>query len=1076
MPLCPKCSKPLQCSCASAPRTVGAAAESCPAKKPGAIWVHVSDDRGADIKDVEARNDGSPKPSGVDGLAVYDPIPAGKHTVELGPLSTEIQKLFEIQAATTRREVQVNDGEITYVPYTLARKPALKVKVIEKGGAKLFGGATIKVTGKEEATKTTEAATGLADAGRLPAGDYKITASLAEDDQKTHATALDFAGTQVPVTLSAGQEAEVVIEAEPLNLVTPKIEMEYKVVLLDRGLSAHQQAGETKLLADATYIQVSATQTNKSHPFTKTGKLEFTAVNGGGVDVFIDAACTKPLDKPLTAAQLVGDAPTRLWLRGKTKGKFKVKLTLEDPADRFIKLEKNPAEEEMGVVELQMKVHWYVKADIDALGPIDPDVEPPGNYHTALANLALPPQQPLTDQQKVAIGRVLHTQSPTGNHHDRAKVVITKLDPDQWPEGCGNYKITLNKASASGGVALFHAAQPSVEQTDIGLLASYVTNNDVEFQVEGRDACKRLRDIVLDVGIDRAAGGLAKEPKRRGDWAHFTTVKIEEVKLDYVQEAKADNAWDEQQKRYYININQKSDPDGRRIMLSARLSEKIEGIPIHFMLAPDKGNMKVGGWGIDFPPDGRHFTVNADGSITNGQAIKWKDVPVALKHKDRPDRTRLLHEGGDTDKDGTVRKEVMLSRFGGDKFHPAAYILQDPHLAKYVHDHPALGTRKPIFAKVTPVQVWRKVYYQATEPQANELPSSDGFQVTNRKVFLEPELTETRKMQASDFKIDPFRPAWQFKTTPDTTPRLCIGDHNVEDAMKLFVEATKASSPKLHILVCDEQFDAAGKETDEVQVAFMSASGQDVAMSLNGEATGFAICDPPLEGGSLIVSARWQLDSIDKAFFTRKTSQTIRHTGTLEPGNVQILAGRSSVNVVHVTPPTKCGGAAGGCACNGKPTDLAIDAKHIVFVFLKVRAATGPWGGWAPDNTPAIVAKRAGPAEKDNIVQDTLGHELGHKFGQTRHARIPGWPDHPRYYQQRGGSGTHCSEGAVFTADPTAPPLDPTAPDELDAKGKGAGKWSNGPCVLYHSATHYKREWCKHCALDFIYSDLSKFT
>ena len=233
-----------------------------------------------------------------------------------------------------------------------------------------------------------------------------------------------------------------------------------------------------------------------------------------------------------------------------------------------------------------------------------------------------------------------------------------------------------------------------------------------------------------------------------------------------------------------------------------------------------------------------------------------------------------------------------------------------------------------------------------------------------------------------------------------------------------------------------------------------------------------------LQGGALIAagSGRWQLESVDTAFFTRKVTQTIRHSGTLKPANVTLVATRASTNLVRVTPPAQCDGAAGGCPCGGKPTALTIDNKHLLFAWVKVQAATGPWGGWAPDGHPTIVAQREGTTEADNVSQDTLGHEMGHKFGQTRHAQIADWPDHPLYYQQRGGSGTHCSFAAAFTADATAPPLVPSTANELDATGKGAGEWGGGSCQLFHSATNYKREWCKHCALDYIQSDLSTFS
>lgn len=1081
MPLCAKCSKPFQCTCsAPAQKLLAAVTKDCPEPpKPGAIWVHVTDDRGSDVAAVIASHDGTAKSTTTaDGLAVFDPVAAGPHTVDLDPLSVDVLKLYENPTGSSVRPVPVSEGEISYVAYTVARKPALKVKVVEKGGAKLFGAATVTLTGKQGEVKPTGDTTGVADIGRVLAGDYKLVAKLKEDDEKTHATSIDFATADMPFTLTAGMEKEVVVEAEPLNLVKPLIQMEYKVVLLDRKLSDHQGPSEVKLLPDATYIEVSATQTNQAHPYAKTGTLEFTAVSGGAVEAFLDAECTKPLNTPLDAKALLGTTPTKVWLRGTAKGKFKVKLKLEDPADRFVKLDADAGEQEMGVVELQMKVHWHVKSDIESLPDVDPDVEPPSSYNTQLATLLpLPEQKALTDVQKVAEGRVLHAQSPTGEHHDRAKLVITGLVADQWPAGCDAYKITLNKSAKTGDVAVFDARTAGAEQNAYSVAVATLKTGDVSLWVEGKTACKALREVSLDLGLDRGVEGLAKTAKRNADWARFTTVKIEEVKLEYVQEANADKAWDETQKRYYININEKADPDGRKIKISARLSEKILGIPIHFMLAPDRNNLKVANWLFDFPPAGRHFNVSATGVVTTVQQIKWKDVPAALKHKDRPDRKKLLHLGAATDKEGFVQQELQLSRFGGDKFHPAAYLEQDPHLAAFVDGDPTLGNRLPVFAKVRPVQVWRKMYYESIEPPGNGLPASDGIQVTQRRVFLEPELTTTRKLRPEDYKINPSRPAWQFRANAGVDLRCCIGDHNLDDVIKRIIPVTKATHPKLHAFVCDEQFDAAGVVTATKSVAFVNATAQDVTMQVNGSSTGFAIFDPPLQGGALATTATWTMHSVDTAFFSRAVTTNLRHSGTLPAVNLALVSTRASVNMIRVTPPTMCGGAAGGCPCGGSPTSFGIDATHLVAVDIAVQAATGPWGGWAPnDPTPTVVLKRQGTTEADNIVQDTFGHELGHKFGQTRHARLAGLPDHPLYYQRRGGSGTHCSSGTGFTPNNSAPALNPSAPNQLDARGRGAGTYTNGQCVLWHSASSWKREWCAHCALDFSHSDLSNFT
>ena len=238
----------------------------------------------------------------------------------------------------------------------------------------------------------------------------------------------------------------------PINTVTPHVEPEYKVVLLDRKLSKHQ-TGEPKkrhIRPDPTYVLVWVTQTNKgARPWKNKGKLEFRPANA---EVFLDEKCKKKLTKDLTYRQLTGGTKKKLWFRGVTAGKFKVKLTLEDPRDAKIKLEDNPVEHELGVVEVESLLHQHDPAALAAL-KVNPDEEPLSTYHTNLKNKALPDQKELSDEDKVKKGRLLHEQS--GGHFGRAKLIIKKLEASQWPADTDSYEVVLDEDNASGGLAVF---------------------------------------------------------------------------------------------------------------------------------------------------------------------------------------------------------------------------------------------------------------------------------------------------------------------------------------------------------------------------------------------------------------------------------------------------------------------------------------------------------------------------------------------------------------------------------------------------------------------------------------------
>ena len=98
------------------------------------------------------------------------------------------------------------------------------------------------------------------------------------------------------------------VEAKLANVVEPKVELEYKIVLFDRKLSGKQKSGETKILPSPTYIEASVTQTKPEIPYDKTGKLTFTPSN---VDAFTDEACTKSFNRDLTAAELIARSRRR---------------------------------------------------------------------------------------------------------------------------------------------------------------------------------------------------------------------------------------------------------------------------------------------------------------------------------------------------------------------------------------------------------------------------------------------------------------------------------------------------------------------------------------------------------------------------------------------------------------------------------------------------------------------------------------------------------------------------------------------------------------------------------------------
>jgi hypothetical protein len=1042
MAFCSKCGKPLVCSC-GAPAELGSPVKDCPPKK-GAIWIHVQDDQGVDITGATGKRGGETKDSNNVGLATFDPLDPGKYDVDLGPLSTELKKLYDPPELSTQRHVTVEDGTISYVPYTLPRKARLKVKVVTKDGSKVLEGATVTITGTKDLGQKPTLDKGIADFELVPKGKYAIKAKLKDADDKDYATTLDFTKVTQEVELFPGQEKEVQVEVEPKNIVTPKLDLEYKLVLLDTKLYDKQAVFETKILPSPTYVQISFDQSNKDHPFAKGAALVCTPAN---VEVFLDEFCKKKLTGAITNKQLTDSPPLKLYLRGTAAGVFKVTLKLEDPADRFIRLEKNLTDaQDMGVIKVELKLHQQDLAQLQAVGMrVDPDTEPIDTYYTNLKNTALPAQKLMTDDEKIgegskddatSPGRLLHVQHD--NHFGRGKLICAQLEATHLPAGTDDYEIVLNvgrgwapdtgagalkpedmmgggKDTATGGIELYdaedHGARLNIPvKTKISDLKAGAKTFYVQGIAETDQAC----DLRLDMGMDRAAGGLAKTVKRNGDWVRFTIVEIKEVKVAYAAPVGGPNAWDAATQHYFINF--KADPDGRKVEIQAELTRKLKNVVVHFMLAPDKDNRKKANWGIDMP----------------GNWV-WKDITKDLKHLDKNDRRDFLHLSEKTDPNGLAKKELTLSRFGGDKFQPGCYLEQDAHLAKYVPGHPDLGNRKPVLCADT-IIVWRKFWYQLVTVQGVANPGVAGAEARYELVTATmanvappppapPPAATFTQAQATGWNA--VYPRYMIELHGDAnTNALVISNQNKANFFPN-VAADPAHPVKVRILICDAQWDSSP------DTAAVSTDYYPFAEWPDDITTDRLVLTPPLQGGNLLVAGTLE--------YRYRELLVLWVTGSLAlpPASVDVNPDRNDLCKVRVKMPQSAIDLH-----NQHPT------LQVRVVGLQVKGANGPYLG---EYTHEKVLAVFDPSEELDF-QNSVAHEIGHGFWQTiEHADVPaGIPNHPNQYishdQDGHPTGSHC-------------------------------KTLKDKCVMYESgpiARSYDR-YCDVCLPYLLVDDMSRF-
>ncbi len=1002
-----------------------------PCQQKGRATIYVSDSEGKGVAKVSAELSGqkAQETKSPDGAAPFPDLDPGSYTAQitLGDLS---QRYCIVTSDNGPKEVKA--GGSKEFNFKVERLPILRIKVVKRGDhSKVFENAAVKIESGPQLTgesKTTTKVPGpMADFGRTKTGDYTVKVTLKEADKKNF-----FApDNAVPIKLKPGDEEPKLIEVDTINIVTPKIEMEYKVVLLDRNLAKIQKDNKEKdedlIYANATYIVVYASQTNQNRPYKKTGKLKFSPAN---VEVYRDEQCKTKLEGDLasgielTNEQITDPKKLKIYLRGKTAGKFKVSLELEDPADKALKLDKNTASEDMGVVELKMIPHQHDATELAKI-EVDPDTDPIDTYYTNLKNKVLPDQKEMTDEDKVKVGRLLHAQKD-GNF-GLAKLLCKKLDGSQWPTETDNYELVINETNNSGAVEVCDAEwDGEVKHYPIKIKVSKLKAADQTFWIQGKTATKEWRDVRLDLGLDRPEGGLEKKTKRNGDWARYTVVEIKEIKVNYKAEAGKAVAWDETNQRFYINLgaswddtNKKfttdasTDENGRKITIGAQLSERLKGIKIYFMLAPDKNNRKAANWGKDMPA-----------------TWKWDEITWDVKHKDKADPKDLLHlsattDANKTDANGYAKVELVLSRFGGDKFQPACYIDQDPHLAKYVDGHTDLEKKKPVLA-AKHIQVWRKFWYQLIKVEGVNNPGAAG--AVNKW-----EAVKTNMVVATDVSITKVavgnmtnRAIWEeymIRVGGGDDDALVISDLNkadfFDDSEFEDLKPEKDKPVKVPIIICDAQWDS---DTDSGAQSSDWEESTDFPIELGMDKL---ILDPPLQGGNLFVSGTWDSVEFDSVNGTLKNPKN----GNLANGDLRVSKTRNSLRKVTVKLPAGVGGAA---------PDVYVRINNLI-----VKGAKGPYLGEYSKATQRILCVyESATAEQRADFQNTIAHEVGHGFRQTATGGSSGAPAHPKHYYKQ---GDHCN-------------------------------YDTNKCLMYESGpiTGTLGEFCKECHPYVLFEDMSK--
>ncbi|MDH5728617.1 MAG: hypothetical protein OEZ58_06480 [Gammaproteobacteria bacterium] len=516
------------------------------------------------------------------------------------------------------------------------------------------------------------------------------------------------ASSKSGITVEQALSKSITIESS--NRVSAFIKAEHLIVLREKDLSKKQRkndslAGsaaaeaEQHIFSDASRIELSALQTADNPAYKGKGQLILTPANA---DVYSDAECTTKFDAngKIDFDKLSGSEPLKLWLRGKTAGKFKIQLKLDPPDDDTIVVDK-PAEGELGCVDLKLKLFDFKKNDINLA--VEPDVADLTTYWDQLKNLNLE-QKEMSDAERIGTGRVLHIQKD--GHHARAKIVIEKANAAHWPDAAKDYKLVLNTADAdkkgkkrSGSIKVFDAETQGSNQT----LPHKITLADAKakqqtFWVEGSGICDGWRGIRLSLGIDREKGGPDKTEKWDADWGSFTICKIKEIKCD-VDNDGAGEKYVEDGNKVFINIANdartlKSVNGKRKAEVTAEIEPKLKDLEVFFSIVEHKDNYAI----TDLPDEFKQTKIGR--------------LKQTIKPIDKDDPKKLLHMSVKTDENGKAKIETLQApQMGLHKFKIGAYILSDVHHARYIEEHSDLGKYKPAHSKDW-LEVWRRVFFR----------------------------------------------------------------------------------------------------------------------------------------------------------------------------------------------------------------------------------------------------------------------------------------------------------------------------------------------------------------------------
>ncbi|WP_257457653.1 hypothetical protein [Archangium lipolyticum] len=450
----------------------------------------------------------------------------------------------------------------------------------------------------------------------------------------------------------------VPVFVEASNTVTPVIDTEYDLVLLDTSSEAKNR---TTPVRARFYVTQSAPTT----PYTCDGELKR---DNGNVRVYLDEACTLELnfrdDKALIPNAALIDPARVYYLRGVASGKSTLTLKAKAPEPSVSTpaiTVASEAKRELAVIPLKLTVY----RDDGGTSPI--------------TEVAMSPRAMRQE------GRSLHVQN-VQKQYGRARLVLKKVDTSTWPAAAASYQVLVSVVSTQDRLTLHDSEAGTTVAADkdrpLALGKTDVGASDKSYWAEGKAVSADLCDVRVELGLRRddrvGESWQDRQPSlRNGDWAAMTVVKIVRVTPDV-------DGWTQYvnqppDRSLLANDNGNPSKNGRNVLVTAEVEPAKAGIDVDFML-----------WGF-----------NGNGNAAVGTP-RVPNVPDELKAADK-------HVTAATGSDGKASARIKLSRYGGDRFYAVAFLADDAR--KGETELGAKGDTAPATTRSKPLEVWQKIFY-----------------------------------------------------------------------------------------------------------------------------------------------------------------------------------------------------------------------------------------------------------------------------------------------------------------------------------------------------------------------------